>query len=107
MALGGGAMFFRPGAGLYALLEATGERVLWSLGMLNFGCVMIVLSYFWLPKTRIATHVAACVLWGALLQKFISVGLWGASLQAVVVLFFALASVFRIAKYVTDPKTHG
>lgn len=107
MALGAGAMFYRPGAGLYAILEATGERAFWSLGMLNFGCVMIVLSYFWLPKTRICCHAFACLVWGALLQKFLEVNLWGAALQAMVVLFFAASSAYRIVRYVTDQEAYA
>lgn len=94
-------MFNRPGPGLYALLEATGVRELWSIGMLNFGCVMIVLSYFWLPKTRLIIYGLACILWAALLEKFVSVNLWGASIQACVVIFFALSGAINIARYVT------
>lgn len=99
MALGLGAMIPRPGLGLYALLESEGVRFFWSASMINFGFLLIACSYLPMPRLRVVMHLVACILWGGLLYKFTTVGLWGAALQACVVITFALSSAYRLRLY--------
>jgi hypothetical protein len=96
MALGVGAMIPRAGFGLYAVLEASGERALWSLLMLNLGALVIVVSYLQRPHLRMLMHVIAIVLWTVIGAKFVNAHLWGAALQAAVVVTFSAASARRL-----------
>lgn len=97
-ALGIGASIPRPGLGFYSVLEADGNRIVWSLGLLFFGTWMFVLSYFGGPKLRLIVMILAIVVWGFLIKKFIMAGLWGACLQGVAVASFSGASAFRIGR---------
>lgn len=105
MALGFGSLIPRKGFGLYALLEESGDRVLWSLVMLSVGCWAIAASYL-----RLASNVRLAVLfiiigaWFAIGLKFIQASLWGAALQAGVIELFAIETFVRI---ILERKQHA
>lgn len=95
MALGAGSIIPRPGLGLYALLESSGERAMWSVLMLNFGCLLIAMSYMQNPLLRAFLLFAASSLWAGLVWKFVTAQLWGAALQGLVVISFSCIALYR------------
>lgn len=96
MALGCGALIPRAGFGLYALLEMTGERTVWSMLMINVGFWLIATSYLsTMNPTRVIMLVVVIVFWAMIGWKFFDAKLWSAALQAVVVEMFAIDALVR------------
>lgn len=97
IALGLGAMIPRKGYGLYALLEAEGDRGIWALSMLAVGTWLIIGSYMHhMPIMRITILTAGVVFWIAILDKFITANLWGAAIQACVIIVFGIDAGIRL-----------
>jgi uncharacterized membrane protein len=106
MALGIGALIPRNGFGLYALLEASGERGWWAMLMLTIGCWMIAASYLRrMPYLRIGMLSAGTAFWIVLSVKFVTASLWGAAIQGAVIVMFALDTICRL--YVQAKKKHS
>lgn len=99
VALGVGAMVPRNGMGLYALLEAEGIRALFSVMLINVGCLAVAFSYIPLRSLRVFLQVVVALLWGWLIYKFVNAQLWGAAFQGCVVVSFAISSAIRISLY--------
>lgn len=97
IALGLGAMIPRAGFGLYAMLEAEGTRGIWAMSMLTIGVWIICTSYVErMPAFRLLVLGGTIAFWIALGLKFLAAQLWGAALQALVVMLFGLDTWIRL-----------
>ena len=96
IALGIGMLIPRPGLGLYSILQASGDRILWSAAMNFFGVALIVASYFPTRVVRVALLFGSMLFWSMLALRFIDANLWGATLQAFVVILFSNSVAWRL-----------
>lgn len=98
IALGLGALIPRAGYGLYAMLEAEGTRGAWAMLMLTVGVWLICASYVTrMPGLRLSILAGGIIFWAILAYKFFASQLWGASLQAMVVILFGVDTWIRLA----------
>lgn len=88
--LGLGALIPRPGLGLYSVLE--GERIAFTVIMVLCGFCLTFAHRFQHRLARTILLVLSATLWGAILVKFMAASLWGAAIQAAVVIIFSVAA---------------
>lgn len=91
------ALLPRTGLGLYSALDVTGDRITWSVLMLNAGSWGVVFSYFRVRWLRVGMNAVTCAVWAALMARLIEAGLFGGALQSGVILVFCLVILFDAA----------